>query len=230
MRFQRLEQLIGLEKVQELHTETVMIVGLGGVGGSAAESIARSGFGTIMLVDRDTVEVSNINRQVVAFDSTIDMPKVEIMSKRIKDINPNAVVKDYHMFYTNETKHIIWENKIDYVIDCIDTMTYKIDIIRECYERNIPMISVMGTGNKYHPEKLEIIPLSKTEYDPIARVIRQKLRKTHNLHKIMVVASKEVPEKVDSTTQSPSSNAFVPNTAGIIAASYIFNKSIGKIT
>lgn len=224
--FERLIQLLGEEKVRELSTKTVLIFGLGGVGGNAVESIARSAFGRIILVDKDTVEPSNINRQLVALHSTINQPKVEVLKNRILDINPNCEVITYNMFYNFETKDQIWENKIDYVIDCIDTMTFKIDIIKECQNRGITHISVMGTGNKFHPEKLEIIPLSKTEYDPIARVLRNKLKRDYNLNKIMVVASKEVPLKVDSTTMSPSSNAFVPNTAGILAASYIFNKAI----
>ena len=230
MRFKRLDQLLGTEKRQSLADKTVLIVGLGGVGGSAAESIARSGFGTIILVDKDTVDEHNINRQIIAFDSTINLVKVDIMATRMRDINPELIVIPYHVFYNHETEDMIWENNIDYVIDCIDTVTYKIDLIKECVEREIPFISVMGTGNKFFPDKLEVIPLSQTEYDPIARVIRQKLRKTYKLHKIMVVASKEPPQKVDSNTTSPSSSAFVPNTAGYLAASYIFNHAIGKIT
>ena len=224
--FERLIQLIGLEKVQNLKTKTVVIFGLGGVGGNAVEAIARSAFGTIILVDKDTVESSNINRQLVALHSTINQPKTEILKQRILDINPNCTVITYNMFYNFETKEELWKHKIDYVIDAIDTITFKIDIAKECHNRNITHISVMGTGNKYHPEKLEIIPLSKTEYDPIAKVMRNKLKHDYKLNKIMVVASKEVPDKTDSTKQSPSSNAFVPSTAGILAASYIFNKAI----
>ena len=224
--FSRLIQLIGEEKMKQIQASTVVIFGLGGVGGSATEAIARSGFGTIILVDKDTVEASNLNRQLVALHSTINQPKVEVLQRRIHDINPSCNVITYNMFYDFETKHMIWEHKIDYVIDCIDTITFKIDIVKECKARNITSISVMGTGNKYHPEQLEIISLAKTEYDPIARVMRHKLKYDYNLNQIMVVASKEVPEKVDSTKQSPSSNAFVPNTAGIIAASYIFNQAI----
>ncbi len=224
--FSRLIQLIGEEKVNKLRQSTVLIFGLGGVGGNAVEAIARSAFGTIILVDKDTVEASNINRQLVALHSSINQPKTEVLKQRILDINPNCNVITYNMFYNFETKDQIWSNKIDYVIDCIDTMTFKIDIAKECQYRKITHISVMGTGNKFHPEKLEIIPLSKTEYDPIARVLRNKLKREFNLNRIMVVASKEVPLKVDSSKQSPSSNAFVPNTAGLLAASYIFNKAI----
>ena len=227
MRFSRLIQLIGNQKLQKITDSTVLIFGIGGVGGSAIEAIARSGYGTIILVDKDTVDASNINRQIIALDSTVTKLKTEVMKQRIHDINPECNVITYPLFYNFETKDAIWENKIDYVIDCIDTITFKIDIIRECVKRDIKLISVMGTGNKFHPEKLELIPLSKTEYDPIARVIRNKLRKELNIDKIMVVASKEVPLKVNSQEFSPSSNAFVPNTAGIIAASYIFNLTIG---
>ena len=223
---ERLIQLIGQEKVNKLTNSTVLIFGLGGVGGNAVEAIARSAFGTIILVDKDTVEASNINRQLVALNSTLNQAKTEILKNRILDINPTCHVITYNMFYNFETKDQIWQHKIDYVIDCIDTMTFKIDIVKECIKRDITFISVMGTCNKFQPEKLDILPLSKTEYDPIARVMRNKLKKEYNLNKIMVVASKEVPQKVDSTKLSPSSNAFVPASAGIIAASYIFNKAI----
>lgn len=224
--FSRLIQLIGKEKVKNLQSKTVLVFGLGGVGGNAVEALARSAFGTIILVDKDTFEPSNINRQLGSLHSTLGRSKVDTFKERILDINPNANVITYNMFYNFETKDKIWSHHIDYVIDAIDTMTFKIDIIKECIVRNIVQISVMGTGNKFHPEKLEIIPLSKTEYDPIARVLRNKLKKQYNMNKIMVVASKERPLKVDSTKLSPSSNAFVPNTAGLLAASYIFNKAI----
>ncbi len=226
MQYSRLEQLIGQHNLQKIQDSTVLIFGLGGVGGSAVEAIARSGYNTIILVDKDTVEESNLNRQLVALHSTINKPKVDILKQRIQDINPNCNVITYEMFYNFDTKDKIWKHKIDYVIDCIDTITFKIDIIKECINRKITFISVMGTGNKFHPEKLEVIPLAKTQYDPIARVLRNKLKKEYNLNKIMVVASKEVPQKTDSTKQSVSSNSFVPNTAGIIAASYIFNQTI----
>lgn len=227
MPFSRLRQLIGEDAFHRLQSKTVCIVGLGGVGGSAAEAIARSGFQRIILVDQDIVEESNINRQVVALHSTIGLPKVDVMKARILDINPRCKVDTYHMFYNDETKDVLWQQQIDYLIDAIDTMTYKIDIIKECHARGIPMISVTGTGNKYHPEQLDIMPLAKTAYDPIARVLRQKLKQFMDLKDIYVVASNEPPMKVDSMTTSPSSNAFVPNTAGILAANYIFLKAIG---
>lgn len=228
--FERLIQLIGQEKLDELQTKTVCIFGLGGVGGNAVEAIVRGGFQHIILVDKDTIDPSNINRQIIATHSSIGKRKVDVMKERILDINPNATVTTYPIFYNFDTKNQLWKHKIDYVIDCIDTITFKIDIIKECLHRDITFISVMGTGNKYHPNLLEILPLSKTEYDPIARVIRNKLKKEYKLNKIMTVISKEPQQKVDSTKQSPSSNSFVPSTAGILAASYIFNTQIGKIT
>lgn len=227
MRFERLEKQIGKENVEKLQDKTVLIFGVGGVGGHAIESIARSAFGTIIIVDKDTVDITNINRQIIALSSTIGTPKVDVMKQRIKDINPDCNVITYQTFYDFETKETIWDNKIDYVIDCIDTMTFKIDIIKTSIEKEIPYISVMGTGNKFHPEKLDIMPLSKTEYDPIAKVLRKKLRTDYNLNKIPVVASKEIPFKTNTNT--PSSNSYVPATAGIIAASYIFNKALKDI-
>lgn len=226
--FRRLELLIGPDKLASLQQKTVLIVGLGGVGGNAAEAIARSGFGRIILVDQDIVEASNINRQLIATNKTLDKPKVDVMKQRIKDINPNCEVLTFHTFYDHSSKHEIWDNHIDYVMDCIDTITYKIDLIQEAHKREIPMISVMGTGNKYQPEELHIMRLSKTEYDPIARVIRHKLRHQLNLKDVIVIASKEVPQKPLQETSSPASNAFVPNTAGILAASYIFRIAIGQ--
>mgnify|MGYP002641062275 CR=1 FL=1 len=226
MRYSRLEQLIGKEKLEKIQDKTVLIFGLGGVGGNATESIARSGFGTIILVDKDVVDITNLNRQIIALDSTLGLNKTDVMKTRILDINPRCNVITHTIFYNFETKSQIWEHHIDYVIDCIDTVTFKLDIIRECINRHISFISVMGTGNKFHPEKLDIMKLSKTMYDPIARVLRQKLRKETNIDKIMVVASSEQPLKVDSAKYSPSSNSFVPNTAGLLAASYIFNKAI----
>ena len=133
MIFERLIQLIGTTKFQKIQESTVLIFGVGGVGGGAAESIARSGFGTIILVDKDHIEESNINRQIVALNSTINKLKVDVMKERIEDINLNCKVITYPIFYDFDTKESIWENKIDYVIDCIDTITFKIDIIREIF-------------------------------------------------------------------------------------------------
>jgi tRNA A37 threonylcarbamoyladenosine dehydratase len=226
MSFARLQDQLTPEQYNALQSKTVLIIGLGGVGGHAAESIARSAFGTIVLVDHDDVSASNINRQIVALESTIGQRKIDIMKDRIHDINPSCSVITHHLFYDYDTKEDIFHQPIDYIIDCIDTITYKIDVIIEAEKRNIPIISVMGTGNKFQPEKLQIMPLSKTAYDPIARVLRQKLRDKVDMKKVPVVLSTEVPIKRD--VPYPTSNAFVPSSAGILAASYIFRHAIGQ--
>lgn len=226
MIFERTIQLIGDEKLQMLQQSTVLVLGIGGVGGNACEALIRGGIGNVILVDMDVVEESNINRQLVALHSTLKQAKVDVMEKRIKDINPNCNVTTYHTFYNDETKETILNHKIDFICDCIDTVTFKIDIIKESLERKIPLISSMGQGNKFHPEMIEIEDLYQTSYDPIARVIRNKLRRLKVQGSVPVVYSKEQPNKVDSNQFSPSSNSYVPSVAGIIMASYIINKII----
>ncbi len=228
MRFKRLIQQIGNDNMNRLRQSTVLVVGLGGVGGNAAEAIARSGFGRIVLVDRDVFDITNINRQLGALDSTMQTRKVDVIKQRIKDINPACEVIAHHLFYDDETKAMIWAEPIDYVIDCIDTITYKLDLVRETQTRGIPAIHVMGTGNKLCPERLRIMSLASTTHDPIARVMRQKLRDACNLKQIAVIASDEPPLTLDPPTNVPSSNPFVPNAAGILAASYIFRKAINE--
>ncbi len=227
MIFKKTIQLIGEEKFNLLQQSTVLVIGLGGVGGHATEALARSGIGKLIIVDNDVVDETNINRQIIALSSTIGKPKTLVMKERLLDINKNLEVLAYHTFYDFETKNDIFNNKIDYVIDAIDTITYKIDIIKECLKRDIPFISSMGQGNKLHPELLEITDITKTSYDPIAKIIRSKLRKEGIKGKIPVVYSKEEPNSQDSKKRSPASSSFVPATAGLLAASYIVNKIIG---
>ena len=227
MIFKKTIQLIGEEKFNLLQQSTVLVIGLGGVGGHATEALARSGIGKLIIVDNDVVDETNINRQIIALSSTIGKPKTVVMKERLLDINKNLEVLAYHTFYDFETKNDIFNNKIDYVIDAIDTITYKIDIIKECLKRDIPFISSMGQGNKLHPELLEITDITKTSYDPIAKIIRSKLRKEGIKGKIPVVYSKEEPNSQDSKKRSPASSSFVPATAGLLAASYIVNKIIG---
>jgi len=226
MRFRRTVELIGSEKYALLTNSTVLVVGLGGVGGHACEALARSGIGHFILVDKDVVDESNINRQIIALSSTIGLPKVDVMKARIFEINPQATVKTYFSFYNEETKSEILDHNIDFICDCIDTVTWKIDLIKEALKRNIKVISSMGMGNKLHPELIEISELKKTSYDPIARVIRSKFKKEHINGKVPVVYSKEEPYKVDQTKLTPASNSFVPATAGLIAASYVVNTII----
>ncbi len=221
--FERAKLLLGEEKFTLLQSKTVLVVGLGGVGGHAAEALVRSGIGHVILVDQDIIEPSNINRQIIALHSTVGKVKVDVMKERLLDINPECDVITHHLFYNDNTKETIWNHPIDFVCDCIDTITYKIDLMKEAISRNIPRISVMGTGNKTHPELLELSTLEKTVYDPIARVMRGKL-KTYNMKQIPVVFSKEQPLAIQCETIS--SLATVPSVAGIIAASYIINQLI----
>ena len=226
MRFKRTIEQIGMTKFNLLSNSTVLIFGIGGVGGHACEALARSGIGNLIIVDKSLVDLTNVNRQVIALTSTVGKPKVQAMKKRLLDINPEINVTSYHQFYNFETKNEILNHKIDFICDAIDTVTFKIDIIKEALKNNIPIISSMGMGNKLHPELIEITDISKTSYDPIAKVIRKKLRSERISGKVPVVYSKEKPFKVDTIASNPASNSFVPATAGLIMASYIVNKII----
>ncbi|KFZ26401.1 MAG: tRNA threonylcarbamoyladenosine dehydratase [Candidatus Izimaplasma bacterium HR2] len=226
MRFKRTIEQIGNTKFKLLSNSTVLVLGIGGVGGHACETLARSGIGELIIVDKSVVDLTNVNRQIIALSSTVGKPKVEVMKERLLDINPDLKITTYHEFYNLDTKSKILNHKLDFICDAIDTVTFKIDIIKEALSNNIPIISSMGMGNKLHPELIEISEISKTSYDPIAKVIRKKLRSLRINGKVPVVYSKEVPFKVDNEVSNPSSNSFVPATAGIIMASYIVNQII----
>ncbi len=226
MRFKRTIEQIGNTKFKLLSNSAVLVLGIGGVGGHACETLARSGIGELIIVDKSVVDLTNVNRQIIALSSTVGKPKVEVMKERLLDINPDLKITTYHEFYNLDTKSKILNHKLDFVCDAIDTVTFKIDIIKEALSNNIPIISSMGMGNKLHPELIEISEISKTSYDPIAKVIRKKLRSLRINGEVPVVYSKEVPFKVDNEVSNPSSNSFVPATAGIIMASYIINKII----
>ncbi|MEK3975600.1 MULTISPECIES: tRNA threonylcarbamoyladenosine dehydratase [unclassified Psychrobacillus] len=244
--FSRNELAIGKEGVNLLKNTTVAILGVGGVGSFAAEACARSGVGRIILVDKDNVDITNINRQLVAYMSTIGRSKSEVMKERIADINPECEVIDMHMFYTEETYEQFFEMNIDYVIDASDTIVYKIHLMKECLKRGIKIISSMGAANKTDPTRFKIVDISKTHTDPIAKVIRTKLRKEDRITKgIPVVFSDESPivvrEDVVETVgkpdaairkakMPPSSNAFVPSVVGLICASWVINDITKNIT
>lgn len=242
--FSRNELAIGKEGLEKLAHTTVAILGVGGVGSFAAEACARSGIGKIVLVDKDNVDITNVNRQLVAYLSTVGQSKSAVMKERIKDINPNCEVVDMHMFYTEETYEQFFAQKIEYVIDASDTVMYKIHLMKECLQRNIPIISSMGAANKMDPTRFKIADISKTHTDPLAKIIRTKLRK-EGIHKgITVVFSDESPivvrpdvvEEVGNKEASvrkaqlpPSSNAFVPSTAGLFAASWVINQIVKDV-
>jgi tRNA A37 threonylcarbamoyladenosine dehydratase len=226
MIFERTIQLIGEEKFKRIQDSTVLIFGLGGVGGHSCEALVRSGVGKVIIVDDDLIEKSNINRQIIALHSTLGRPKTEVMKERLLDINPECEVITYQTFYDYNTKDEIFNHRIDFICDAIDTVTYKIDIIKEALNRDIPFISSMGAASKMKPELFQIDDINNTSHCPVAKRIRKKLRSQKVTGKIPVIYSKEEPQKLDSWKYSPSSNAFVPGVAGLICASYIINKLI----
>ena len=216
--FERTEKLIGKENMQKLHNTKVAIFGIGGVGSYVVEGLVRAGIENFVLVDNDKISVSNINRQIHATHETIGNYKVEEMEKRILKINPNAKVEKYNIFFMPDTKEQIINKKIDYIVDAIDTVTAKIEIIKQAKMLNIPIISSMGTGNKLDPTKIEVTDLYKTTICPLAKVMRKELRK-ENIENLKVVYSKEEPIKTGD--RIPGSVSFVPSVAGLIIASEI---------
>lgn len=230
--FSRTELAVGEEGLDILRNSTVAVLGIGGVGSIAAEALARSGVGRIIMIDKDVVDITNINRQIHALLSTVGKPKAELMKTRIADINPECDAIALKMFYTEETYEELFQYPLDYVLDASDTVSYKIHLIKECLKRKIPVISCMGAANKMDPSRFQVADISKTTVDPIARVIRQKLRKD-GIHKgVKVVFSTEepllpreditqkiVPEnapEIRKAQNPPASNAFVPPVAGLI--------------
>ena len=235
--FKRTRLLIKEKGMKKLEKANILVFGIGGVGGYVVEALVRSGVSHLTLVDNDVVSESNINRQIIATYDTVGQPKVEVMKKRILSINPEAVVETKQCFYLPETADQFDFAKYDYVVDCVDTVAAKISIIVEAKKNNVPVISAMGAGNKMHPEMLEIADISKTEVDPLAKVIRTQLRKL-GINHLKVVYSKEIPLEIDmdnpdaetkekSGRPAPGSNAFVPSAMGLIMASEIIRELIG---
>ena len=216
--FNRLELIIG-NKINILKNKTIMVIGLGGVGGHAFESLIRSGIENIIVIDNDIIDITNLNRQILAYQSNIGKPKVEIAKQIAQNINPNCQITSIQNFLDENNIEDIFNQPIDFVIDAIDTIKSKKIIIKKCIEKNIPFISVMGTGNKMHPELLEITDIRKTEYDPIAKIIRKMVKEEKINKKVPVIFSKEKPLIKDKI----GSNAFVPATAGLLATSYVIN-------
>ena len=220
MEFAR-EELMIEDKINILKNKNILVLGLGGVGGYVVESLARCGIGTISIVDYDVVDITNINRQIIALNSTIGKKKTECFKERLLDINKNIKVNVYDLFYNEQTKDVIFDNKIDYVIDCCDSLESKKIIIMECFRRNIPIISCMGTGNKFHPEKFVITTLNKTQYDPLSKKMRYLFRDNKEiLKKVMVLYSSEKPLEYKGKIGSIS---YVPSVAGLMLTSYVIN-------
>ena len=222
MEFEREELLIG-DKINILKNKTILVLGLGGVGGYVTESLARCGIGNLILVDYDKVDITNINRQIIATYDTVGRLKTECFKERISKINKDCNVKILSIFYGKDNKDILFEDKIDYVIDCCDSLESKKLLIEECFKRNIPIISSMGTGNKFHPEMFSITKLKKTEYDPLAKKLRFLLKNQKELLDVDVLYSKEQPTEFKGKIGSIS---YVPSVAGLLLTSYVINKFI----
>ena len=218
---ERLEILTGRDNLNNIINKTVMIIGLGGVGGYAVESLVRCGIKNIIIVDYDKIDITNKNRQLIALDSTIDMKKTEVLKNRINDINKDCNVKVLDLFLKASDIDSIINSDIDYVVDACDTISVKMEIIKVCLDQNIKFISCMGTGKRLNPSLLEVTDIRKTNNDPIARIVRKFVRDNKINKKIPVVCSKEVPLKTDSNKIG--SNSFVPASAGLLITSYIIN-------
>ncbi|MBR1889497.1 MAG: tRNA threonylcarbamoyladenosine dehydratase [Alloprevotella sp.] len=236
--FSRTQLLLGKPAIDTLAGSRVAVFGVGGVGGYVVEVLARSGVGAIDVIDDDRICLTNVNRQIIATLSTVGQYKVDVVEQRIRDINPRCAVTKYQQFYLPENADTIDLSLFDYVVDCIDTVTAKIDLIRRCHELGVPIISCMGAANKMDPTAFRISDISQTRMDPLAKVIRRKLR-TLRIPKLKCVWSEEEPlEPIDQPEIScrfhcicpdkdmrkctdrrtiPASNAFVPATAGLIA-------------
>lgn len=222
--FSRTELVIGSDGLEKLKTSNVIVFGLGGVGGYVVESLVRSGLGAITIVDNDSIAITNLNRQIIATNSTIGQSKVDAFERRILDINPDCKVTKMKVFYLPETADQIDLSRYNYVVDCIDTVTAKIELAVRCTKLGVPLISSMGTGNKLDPSLLKVADISKTSVCPLARIMRTELRK-RGINHLKCVFSTEEPVKANASETEerrvPGSTAFVPSTAGLLIASVV---------
>ena len=224
--FERLELLIH-DKINDIYNKTVLIIGLGGVGSYAVEALVRSGISNLIIVDNDTISLTNLNRQLMAYHTNIGYFKTDEIEKRILSINPNANITKITEFIDMNNINKLFENHVDYVVDACDTLMVKLELIRICKRKNIKLISSMGTGNKMDPSKLKIMDIRKTSYDPIAKRIRKMVKDEKINGKVMVVCSDE-KGNVKIEKEIPS-NSFVPATAGLLCASYVINDIVGDL-
>lgn len=233
-RFKRTEALIGSDAVEKLHDSRVAIFGIGGVGGYVTEALARSGVGHFLLVDSDNVDITNINRQIIALSSTVGKSKVSVMKDRIMDINNDAEVEVRECFYLPENADEFDFSKYDYIVDAVDTVTAKINIITKAKECNVDVISAMGVGNKLDPTAFKVADISKTKVCPLAKVMRYELKK-RGIKDVKVVYSEEEPitSGIEADGESkrrsiPASIAFAPSVMGLIMASEVIKDLIKK--
>ena len=227
--FLRTKILIGKNGIEKLNKSKVAIFGIGGVGSYVLEGLARAGIENFVLIDKDEVDLTNINRQIIATTKTVGMPKVEVAKNRVLEINPNAKIDIHKEFFTQESEDF-FDNTFDYIIDCVDTITAKIEIILRSKKHNISIISCMGTGNKLDPTKFEVTDIYSTSVCPLAKVMRKEL-KQRGIENLKVVYSNEEPLKTnifnEETNKSiPGSISFVPSVAGLIIAGEVIKDLI----
>ena len=231
-RFSRLEALIGKDSLDKIKSKNVIVFGVGGVGGFVVESLVRSGLEKLTIVDNDVVDETNINRQIIATSDSLGKSKVEIMKERAISINPNTQILAIQKFYLPENEEEFDLSKYDYVIDCVDTVSAKISIICRAKSLGVPVITALGAGNKLDPTKLVVSDISKTEYDPLAKVIRKELR-SRGIKGVKAVYSSESSSKVvvdsnDYGRHSPASAIFVPSTMGILIAKTVIDDLLAQ--
>ena len=219
-RFERFKLLVG-KRFADIKRSTILIVGVGGVGSYALESLVRSGIENIIIIDNDTIDITNLNRQIIALEENIGCKKIEVAKKRALSINPKLNITTYDIFLNAENISILNNHRIDYIVDACDTISTKIALIKYALKTNCKIISSMGTGKRLDASQLEITTLKKTQYDPLAKIIRKKLREENITLNIPVIWSREEPLKIKSKTIA--SCSYVPATAGLLITSYIIN-------
>lgn len=227
--FTRTEMLLGKQNMTKLYNSKVAVFGVGGVGGFVVEALVRSGINKFVIVDNDLISTSNLNRQIIATTKSIGLPKVQVINERILSINPKATVQMYKLFFLPETSDDVYLDDCDYIIDAIDTITAKIELVMKAKQKNIKIISSMGTGNKLNPNLFEIDDIYNTSVCPLAKVMRKELKK-RGIENLKVIYSKEPPLKSYNTSdngkQIPGSISFVPSVAGLIIASEVIKDLI----
>lgn len=226
-KFDRFKKIVGENRVNYLEEKCVLVLGVGGVGGYVVEGLVRSGVGKIIVVDKDVVDETNINRQIIATESSIGKKKVDVIESRIKDINSLVEVIKIDKFIDKDNLDELFGYHFDYLVDACDTVSTKLAVIDRCLEDKRRFISSMGTGNKLDPSMLEIVDIRKTVNDPLARIVRKHVKDNKINSKVMVLSSRELPIKTGDRT--PGSSAFVPSSAGLLIASYIVRQFIEEI-
>ena len=225
-RFDRFKKLISEDSFENISSKTVLVVGVGGVGGYVVEALVRSGIGKIIIVDGDVVDETNINRQIIALSSTVGQSKVDVFERRIKDINEKCEVIKINKFIDASNIDILFDYEFDYLVDACDMVSTKLALIDRCILAKRKFISSMGTGNKLDPSMLEIVDVRKTVNDPLARIVRKHVKDKKINDKVLVLSSKELPIKTGDRT--PGSTSFVPSSAGLLMASYIIRTFINE--